>query len=249
MDEGQLKLSMMLKDWSWEAHWESRMRRRDFDNRIQAVEKVARRLGTFVAQDDAQKLANTMFDAASNIQTRQTIFDKMRIDIVPFVTQTSDDTPLAVEIFRQGESVLVTRIFAMEFQKIVDRITSDDEILAKAFCMALAAKPEHKSEEVKDIGLSFGLLPCIENVVQAQNTLVMSLVEKLWRQTDSGAIIKVVQLLKASLVDMPCGDIGALQVGRTEIMANGWVPQARKREFIHHHRPVFVLPLFTPLAW
>ncbi|CAK0803635.1 unnamed protein product, partial [Prorocentrum cordatum] len=225
IEEGHTKAKQIDRDFDFDSQWSGTLRKRDFDSKLQQIEKVARKLGGLVQVEEAQKLANHLVEAASHITTRRAVFEGVKTNPVPFILKAAPDTAQAVVVFRQGDHATVARILTAEFQKIVDRITLEDESYVRGFCLGVAANPSHGDAEAEGVGLSLGLLKCPEAVAQAQQALVMSLVEKMWRQTEAATIVRVGQRIKGFIAGLPC-EIAEHDVRAKGTFGQGWSAQA-----------------------
>ena len=152
--EGAINLIVKTtEEYTWEFHWNSKGRKRDFDGLLSRLQASGRRCGAVLADEEATKISQQCFDLADKLEARAAVFDRLRVDFIDLATiPLSEPTK---KILLEAPPVLLGSILTGSLHALLDRVFIDPQ-LAKVLVSVLTGEGDLAEENV--VNLSFGLL-------------------------------------------------------------------------------------------
>ena len=125
LDNSKTKLAALLEkvsnQWTFEMHWESKCRSRDFENLISRITAKSRVVAAFITDADASELSERGYQVADQLERRQLFFDCLRMSFQETALRVLTESE--VEILKSGPEELVSCILMLGTNSIVAKIT------------------------------------------------------------------------------------------------------------------------------
>lgn len=149
-------LHKTFAQFAWQDHWESKMRKRDFESLMGKLWSSGRKCGALISDLEAADLSQQLFDLAEALETRQEIFDRLRSSFIEFVLSTL--TEKEHKVLTSAPPELILGIITMHGQMLVDKVGADPRAV-EAFFVVLEATNKSKAWK-------FSLAMCSAALVQ-----------------------------------------------------------------------------------
>lgn len=117
IDAARLALKKIETEMSWNAHWTSRVRKREFTSLCARLTAAGRKCGAFLTDSTAASLSQKCMDTVEKLEARQAVFDKLRNGFVDMV-QADLDKP-TVKIMHEAGAPELAGIITMLAQQLV----------------------------------------------------------------------------------------------------------------------------------
>ena len=102
--------------YSFAKHWGSRHRRRDFDAKMAACERVASRCGGYVMDEKCMLVSQQLFDVVEKLRARATLFDLIQTRFKDLVNL--ELTGLQVRLLKEADAKTMVNIMVSSLQML-----------------------------------------------------------------------------------------------------------------------------------
>ena len=111
-------LRRKMLEFTWQAHWDSRTKARDFEKRVSGMRAQARRCSHHLTSEENQAVADELFQMADELENRQAVFVMLRVGFWDFAKR--DMTAHERKIVEAAPLGTLGTIITSEMHKALD---------------------------------------------------------------------------------------------------------------------------------
>lgn len=183
-------------EWAPDFHWEARAQKTTFTGLGATLTSTARKVGANYKNDEAVALAQQLLDMKEALDTKQLLFDKLRLSASECVLQAlPEEHVVAIKTFPE---TLFSTITTVVGHSLIDRVFIESSCVVALGRMVaftdhdkLAPTHHHFDLGILDTLASTGVDSGKHAGEKVQRQLVHALVDKMWKQSDLPLLLRV----------------------------------------------------------